>query len=261
MMTKIMQCPKCKYKVGSKDIHSKEGECPSCGVIYEKYFAYLQRQQASNVKSYAVTKKAAINDNKAIRTKALGEFIKCSFLHLPEQTDSLSYWSRMIGFALFALWGLKFMLQGIDSHALMGSFMHNVNLPFHEAGHIFFIPFGRFMTILGGSLFQVLLPFGLMLGFVFYQKEIFGAAIMLWWTGQSLIDISPYIDDAIQRNLPLIGGMGESAHDWGNLLRMTDMLQHTHTIANICFVFGCLLILASYAWGFYYFSRMRYKIR
>ena len=29
---------------------------------------------------------------------------------------------------------------------------------FHEAGHILFSPFGRFMTVLGGSLTQVLVP-------------------------------------------------------------------------------------------------------
>lgn len=85
--------------------------------------------------------------------------------------------------------------------------------------------------------------------------------MMLWWTGQSFIDVSPYIDDAIERDLPLIGGMGESAHDWGNLLRMTDTLQYTHTIANICFAFGCILILTSYAWGVYYLSQMHDKIK
>ena len=32
------------------------------------------------------------------------------------------------------------------------------NLVMHEAGHVLFMFFGEFMTILGGSLFQVLAP-------------------------------------------------------------------------------------------------------
>ena len=33
-----------------------------------------------------------------------------------------------------------------------------VNLVIHEAGHLIFSPFGEFMTIAGGSLFQVIMP-------------------------------------------------------------------------------------------------------
>ena len=35
------------------------------------------------------------------------------------------------------------------------------------------------------------------------------------------IDVSPYIADAPYRVLPLVGGLGEESHDWGNLLTMT----------------------------------------
>jgi len=37
-------------------------------------------------------------------------------------------------------------------------FMHLVNLPFHEAGHIIFKAFGRFIIFLGGCLGQLLMP-------------------------------------------------------------------------------------------------------
>ena len=45
----------------------------------------------------------------------------------------------------------------LDS-TLANSFLHLPNLVFHEAGHILFLPFGRFMTVLGGSLLQILVP-------------------------------------------------------------------------------------------------------
>jgi hypothetical protein len=31
------------------------------------------------------------------------------------------------------------------------SFMHDILLPLHEAGHVLFTPFGQFMVVLGGS--------------------------------------------------------------------------------------------------------------
>ena len=47
-----------------------------------------------------------------------------------------------------------------------GSMSHDeLTILFHEFGHVFFRPFGEFMTILGGSLFQVLLPLPLALFF------------------------------------------------------------------------------------------------
>ena len=53
------------------------------------------------------------------------------------------------------------------------SFMHNINLVFHEAGHILFIPFGNFMSVLGGSLGQLIMPLVVMLVFAFrYQNAL-----------------------------------------------------------------------------------------
>ena len=46
----------------------------------------------------------------------------------------------------------------MESKDVLGSFWHLVNLPFHEAGHILFRPFGRLMTSLGGSITQLLMP-------------------------------------------------------------------------------------------------------
>jgi hypothetical protein len=59
-------------------------------------------------------------------------------------------------------WGLWF-IQTDYSQLINGlpeinySFMHLVDLIFHEAGHVLFIPFDRFMTILGGPLTQLLM--------------------------------------------------------------------------------------------------------
>jgi hypothetical protein len=139
--------------------------------------------------------------------------------------------------------------------AIGSSFMHNINLPFHEFGHVLFMPFGRFMHILGGSLFQVLWP--LILALVFLAKgNPFGAAIMLWWCGQSFIDVSPYIADATYRGLPLIGG-SEDGHDWGNLLTMLNWLKYDYLIAKASFSFGSYVMIFSMVWGAYLLNKQR----
>src|SRR5690606_16098164 len=117
------------------------------------------------------------------------------------------------------------------------------------------------MMILGGSLFQVLMPLGLLIAFSWQQRDNFAAAIMLWWSGQSFIDVSPYIADAPYRSLPLIGGMGEESHDWGNLLTMMNAVDSAATIANMCFAFGSLLIITAIAWGSYILYLQKKNIR
>jgi len=116
---------------------------------------------------------------------------------------------------------------------------------------VFFSPFGRFMTILGGSLFQVLMPLGLMGVFMWQQRDNFAASIMLWWSGQNFVDVAPYIDDAQYRALPLVGGRGEESHDWGNLLTMMNLLEKTHKISHFCFAIGVVLMVTALLWGFY----------
>ena len=74
---------------------------------------------------------------------------------------------------------------------------------------------------------------------------------MLWWLGQNFIDLSPYISDGEYRGLPLIMGMGESAHDWGNLLTMMNAVENAHVYGKFSFSLGVVIILASFVWGGY----------
>ncbi|MBU2713909.1 hypothetical protein [Zooshikella harenae] len=56
---------------------------------------------------------------------------------------------------IITIWGLSLIFSSIASNAAGSSFLH---LPFHEAGHVIFRPFGNFMTSLGGTLGQLLMP-------------------------------------------------------------------------------------------------------
>ena len=73
-------------------------------------------------------------------------------------SDPLSFYGRAAALVFVAIWGFRLAAMDYRDAEINGSFMHNIVLPIHEAGHVFFMPFGEFLTILGGSLFQVALP-------------------------------------------------------------------------------------------------------
>ena len=152
-MTKT--CPKCAYTRTAEDQHVHAGICPSCGIAYNKW---VQPEVSQNREKDVVHEEFElhIKPSTTLRARALE-----TLLYVPEKTDPLSFYGRAITLGFFALWGISFILTGIDWKAINGSFMHNINLPFHEFGHVLFAPFGRFMQILGGSLFQILMPLGI----------------------------------------------------------------------------------------------------
>lgn len=83
----------------------------------------------------------------------------------------------------------------IQFGAALTSFLHGVNLVFHEAGHILLLPFGPLLTALSGNLTQIAIPL-LCLVALARHGDRFGASVALWWTGESLLDLAPYIADA-----------------------------------------------------------------
>ncbi|HEY0065382.1 MAG TPA: hypothetical protein VGC21_24915 [Telluria sp.] len=220
------------------DAHVYAGVCPSCGIAYQKY---LDRQAG------VVPEPAQRLDDEEVLPPL--EQLRLRMMEMPAEVDQITLGGRALAWSAFTLWTIWFTVHGVDWEVIGSSFLHSVILPFHEFGHVLFLPFGRFMTILGGSLFQVLMPLGLMAAFIFKQRETFGASAMLWWTGQSLVDLSPYIRDARERILPLIGGAGEESHDWGNLLTMLGWLDYTVALSRLCFGAGVIVMLAALVWG------------
>lgn len=142
------------------------------------------------------------------------------------------------------------------------SFMHWINLVFHEAGHVIFMPFGRFMAILGGTLGQWMIPSVVLCAFVLQTRDTFGATIALWWLGQSFMDVAPYINDARAGQLVLLGGVTgrdrPGYHDWENILGDLGWMQYDHAIAGIVDTMGEGLMIISFLWGAYVL-RLQYK--
>jgi hypothetical protein len=86
-------------------------------------------------------------------------------------------------------------------------------------------------------------------------KDTFGASIALWWLGESFMDLAPYINDARELKLMLIGGVtGREVvdyHDWEFILRKLGWLRYDHTLAHAANTLGIVLMLASFIWGGY----------
>ena len=225
-------CPKCQYRRTPIDNQLHVDICPACGIVYSKWLA----------------KQNGAVDNILIEPEIRQTFLQW-LTEAPERVDSIAFWARAVCAFLFAIWSLYFIFNGIDWEVIGGSFMHNINLMFHEFGHLFFSPFGEFMTILGGSLFQVIWPWTFLFAFLLKYRDTFAASLMLWWSGQSFVDLSPYIADAYYRGLPLVGGGGEESHDWGNLLTMTGMLESYLTIARLSFFIGSTMMVAAMVWA------------
>lgn len=155
-------------------------------------------------------------------------------------------WARVALVAGLAIWTIQFARTPLSDDA-MDSFLHLPDLVFHEAGHVIFSPFGRFMTVLGGSLMQLLVPVIAAIAFV-RQDDRFSASICGWWAGQNLIDLAPYIADARALRLILLGGHTGAeveGHDWEFILTRLGATHLDRQIGTAAYAIGLLIMIAS----------------
>ncbi|OGR81693.1 MAG: hypothetical protein A2X32_08125 [Elusimicrobia bacterium GWC2_64_44] len=155
----------------------------------------------------------------------------------PDEAPAVRLWGRAAIIAgLFA-----FYLQWLRKPNYF-SFLDFINLAFHEAGHVFLGFFGRFIMMLGGTIFQLLLP-ALCLLQLRRKRSNIGWQLCVFWIGESLLNISIYAGDAIKQELPLVGG-GE--HDWTYLLTELGLIAHTPAVAKAIFLLGSAVIFYSF---------------
>jgi hypothetical protein len=126
-------------------------------------------------------------------------------------------------------------------------FIRYFDLIIHEAGHWIFMPFGETLTILGGSLLQLIIPIIFIFSF-WRQNDYFGISFCLVWLGDNLFYVATYIGDARALVLPLLGGDG-TIHDWNFLLSKWDILSYDKAIASGVESLGAGAMLGGIAWG------------
>ncbi len=238
-------CPKCEYTRKSTD-SGDPGTCPACGLIFAKYMK----------QKFAVAPTAAADESIDEEVSILKRVLSM-VLYVEPKTDPVIFYGRLILFVLFVIWGIRFIMMDytLNPPPIGESFMHRINLVFHEAGHVFFRPLGWFMTILGGTLGQLIMPLVVTLVFVFKNHDNFAASIGLWWLGQSFMDTAPYINDALKQELILLGGRtGADApgnHDWNNILGELNMLEKCYQFAALADKAGIMLMITAFLWGGY----------
>ena len=227
----MIECPKCAAACPDAAI-----ECPRCGIVFAKFGARAAEAVSTLAPLPAETPRQIARD----------------------PTRNLTRMARMAMLAGLVLWTWQFARAPMGV-AVADSVLHLPNLVFHEAGHVLFGFFGRFMTVLGGSFFQFALPLALAAVFL-KQHDQFGAAVCTWWAGQNLLDLAPYIADARALQLVLLGGKTGAeveGHDWEYLLGQMGWLRFDRTLGLGAHRLGLAMMTGALIWGAVYLAKNR----
>lgn len=223
------------------------GVCPACGIAYNKWQQTPEEAAGELPRALEEHELAELVEEPLQAERWYWRFFRYACF-MPSDRHESAFWGHLLLYALFFIWGWCFILHGIDASVLGASVLHQISQPFHDYGHVMFRPFGSWWMYVGGSLFQIVLPLIPLLYFMVWQRDNFAASLMLWWSGQNMLDVSPWIADAPYRNLSPTSDSGAS-HDWWNLLRMSDALDMAQPLAVLCFALGTLVILSALLWG------------
>lgn len=245
-----MICPKCAYEQSDGTV-----ECLRCGVIFAKMHG--DGDEFSIPRAIPVS----ASHSAAPPLKGVQAMLKERLLAVPVEENGFLLAGRALFHLILLIWGFRLATSSIESNYVGESFINLINLPFHEAGHIFFSPLGSFLQYLGGTLVQWLIPFIVFSAFLF-KGNPFAASVGLWWLGESFMDIAPYMNDARAGRLMLLGGVTgsevEGIHDWEVILTRLNWLQYDHLIARISFSIGVILMILALMWGGFILCR-QYK--
>ncbi|PEN14828.1 hypothetical protein CRI94_00590 [Longibacter salinarum] len=146
-------------------------------------------------------------------------------------------------------WLLSVVLAPLIAYIVYGyaagiyTVFDTASLLIHEAGHFFFRPFGWALFLLGGSLYQLILP-GLFVWTFLRSEYPPGVQVSCVWLGQNAMNVATYIADARDRSLPLITG-DVNSHDWWQLLGAAGLLPYDDLIAAGVVVIGMVAFTAA----------------
>ncbi len=150
---------------------------------------------------------------------------------------------RGIGLVILLVLAVMIIARGLTpAGGGVLAFVHLIDLVFHEAGHVIFGFFGRFLGVLGGSLNQVLIP-ALCTGYFLWHGQTAAAAVTLFWTGESLADVAIYVADGREMALPLLAeGL---THDWNWILSELSLRNQALPLGRAVFAVAVLVLMAA----------------
>jgi hypothetical protein len=177
--------------------------------------------------------------------------IRNLLLGTSSEVDAVGLSARAGFLVLLAWWGIRLISLSIDDGEINSSFLHSPLLVFHEAGHVIFRPFGEFVMTLGGTLGQLLVPAILSAALLLKNRDPFGSSIGLWFVGVSILDVAPYIYDALHPKLVLLTGTtGEDGpHDWIYILDAFGLRNQAQGLGTFVHALGAATIMIALVWG------------
>ncbi len=254
-------CPKCDHAPLPAD-QSFPAACPACGVILAKVGQRVARARGAGTTRSAFAGAGVAGDAETGVYETPGTGMATLLSAVPEHVDAWRWGFRCALWAGFAVWGLLLISMNHRDGAIGSSFLHGPLLVFHEAGHVLFAWLGHWMMVFGGTLAQLLMPLIIAAALLVKNRDPFGASIGLWLLGVSLLDVAPYVYDALQPQLTLLsGGTGEAGgHDWIYLLRSTGMLAQAQRLGGLVRGLGAAVVLLALAWGGWLLLQQRRRI-
>jgi len=237
-------CPKC----ATARVRTPDGpavSCACCGLVFSKWI------EAQSGRGLDPEEAAGGRPGSPWLDGRMGGFL-ARLTAPPRAMGSASRILHGLLLAALFLYSWSFILGDVRTADAWNGFLHGVNLVFHEAGHVFMMPFGRFMHVLGGTLAQLAIPLIVTVAFIVKRDDTVGASVGLWWFGQSLTDCAPYIADARKLDLQLLGGgtgAERDGHDWEYLLHTLGLAQYDLLLGSLAKYTGGAIMLLAVAWG------------
>ncbi len=169
------------------------------------------------------------------------------FFEVPWEVARAAWQGRVAAWLVMLFWGTSVLLGRMTETP---DVLHLTVILFHEAGHVFFSPFGEALHVAGGTLGQVAMPFVCAVA-LHRRGDNFGASIACVWMAMSLMDASVYAYDAFDPLLPLIGGGtgADSFHDFVFLFDRYGQLPHARGWAIAMKALAGLGFCTAIAWG------------
>lgn len=231
------RCPKCSHQPLPVD-QALPAACPACGLILAKFGQVTHRAPPRQ-------------SNADADLPGVASGWTALLTQVPDHLDPLHFWPRVAILVGLLVWGGFLIGMDYRTGEMGESFIHRPILIFHEAGHVIFMPLGHWLSVLGGTLGQLLMPAILGAALLIRNRDPFGAAVGLWFLGVSLMDIAPYMYDALLPQLVLLSGqVGEAGgHDWIYLFSSMGLLPRAQLIGGLAHKLGACTVLLALAWA------------
>jgi hypothetical protein len=147
---------------------------------------------------------------------------------------------------------LAFYVVLIVNALLRGTLLQRFDLvfvPIHEGGHLLFGYFGKWITVAGGTILQLFVPFALAVYFVF-RRQLLGTAFCAFFFFEQFLPIGTYMADALCQCLEYVtvGDPELAEHDWFYLFSHAGVVEHDIQIGAFFRTLGWIGMVATVAW-------------